>query len=124
MFNLGAFLGGAIASWTGAAIATLGLMSPGIVILLGVLPFWQQLRRFSTVRVFVKGVNSVAAGLILAGVWMLMRKALVGPAAYAMVLSSSACFIVYDMPAPVNILIHGSAGVLFKTLGIGGPFSG
>ncbi len=123
MFNLAAFLGGALASWDGAGIATIAMLSPGIMVLLGVLPFWQQIREIPTVRAFIKGVNAVAAGLILAGVWMLMQKALTGPAAYAIVLSSCAGFIVFDSPAPLNILAHGLAGVIFKTLNIGGPFS-
>lgn len=123
MFNLASFLGGAIDGWRGAAIATVAMLSPGIIILLGVLPFWQKIRQEAAVRAFVRGVNAVAAGLILAGVWMLMKKALVGPAAYALTLSSCAGFIVYDSPAPLNIIVHGIAGVLLKSSGIGGPFS-
>lgn len=123
MFNLAGFLGGSIDGWRGAAIATVAMLSPGIIILLGVLPFWQQIRQDAAVRAFVRGVNSVAAGLILAGVWMLMKKALVGPAAYALTLSSCAGFIVYESPAPLNIAVHGIAGVILKSTGVGGPFS-
>ncbi len=123
MFNIAPFLGAAIDSWRGAAIATVALFIPGIAILLGVLPFWQQLRKLDTVQTFVKGLNSVAAGLILAGVWMLMRKALTGPAAYVLTISSAAGFIVFDSPAPINIILHGLVGAMFVNLRIGGPFS-
>lgn len=123
MFNLSSFLGGAIDGWRGAFIATIAMLSPGILVLLGIMPFWQRIRAISQVRSFVKGALAVAAGLVLSGVYMLMRKALTGPAAYSLILSSCAGFIVFDSPSLLNIVLHGIAGAALKHFDVGSPFS-
>lgn len=124
MFNLAPFLGAAIGSWTGAALATTGLFSPGIMLLLGVLPFWEKIRRMKGVRNFISGVNSAAAGLIVAGVWMLLKRTMAGPASFAMAVSAAISMLVYGVQAPVAIVMHGLVGAIFVYFGIGGPFKG
>lgn len=131
MFNLASFLGGAIDGFRGALIATFAMLSPGIIVLLGILPFWQRIRSIPQVRSFKNGALAVAAGLVLNGVYMLSRKALTGPAAYALVISSCAMAIMFETAKSVrkqnaiwyNILFHGAMGGLLRFFEIGGPFT-
>lgn len=123
MFNLAAFLGAAISSWSGAALAWLGLFAPGIIIVLGVLPFWEIIRKKQWVREFVNGVNSAASGLILAGVYMVLKRTITGPAAFSLAISAGVAMTVFKVPSPIAIVVHGAVGAIFRLLKIGGPFS-
>lgn len=122
MFNLAAFLGAAIASWSGCILAWFGLFAPGIVILLGLLPFWERLRKIKWVRQFVFGVNAAASGLILTGVYMVLMRVIKGPASFSLAVSAGVLMTAFSVSSPIAIIVHGVIGVFFKLLNIGGPF--
>ena len=122
MFNLAVFLGAAILSWRGAVCGSLGLFGPGMLLQIGLLPFWERVRKMRATQTVLQGTNAAAAGLILAGVWMLLRKALVGPAAFALVCTAGAAATVFEVPPAANIVMHGVAGFALVSLGVGGPF--
>lgn len=122
MFNLAAFLGAAIASYSGALFAAVGIFAPGFTIVCGLLPFWEQVRKKRLVRDFIKGVNSAAAGLIVGGIWMLLKRTLVGPSSFALSVSAAAAMYVYKIPSPIAIALHGVLGAVFVFFGIGPPF--
>lgn len=122
MFNLAAFLGGAMASWTGALFAMVGLFMPGIILILAMLPFWEEMRESKSFSTFLSGVQVAAAGLILSGVWMLMHRALVGPLAFALCLIAAVATTSYGLKSPVVIPLCGVLGAVFVGLEIGGPY--
>jgi chromate transporter len=122
MFNIAPFVGAVILSWRGAIYATLGLFGPGIVLILALLPFWEHVRKWGDVRLFLSGVNASAAGLIIAGVWMLLHRTLVGPLAFALALAAGVSSAVFKMQTPFVILGCGGIGAFAVTCGIGGPF--
>ena len=122
MFNLAVFLGAAILSWRGAVCGSVGLFGPGILLQIGLLPFWERVRKMRTAQTVLQGTNAAAAGLILAGVWMLLRKALVGPAAFAPVCTAATAATVIEVPPAVNIVMHGVFGFALVSWGVGGPF--
>ncbi len=124
MFNLAAFLGAAIAGFPGAFRGAVGLFGPGIIIVLGLLPFWEQVRKRKIVRDIVQGVNSAASGLIVAGVWMLLKRVMVGPASFSLAVSAGVAMTVFKISSPIAIVLHGVIGALFVVLGIGGPYVG
>lgn len=121
MFNMSWFLGAALYGVRGACFAALGLFGPGIILLLGVLPFWERVRRWAQFRVFLAGVNAAATGLIVAGVWMLLHKSVVGPLAYSLAIIAASLSLVYKVSTPLIIIGCGVAGALGIALGVGGP---
>lgn len=122
MLNLAPFLGAAIIPLKGAFYGSFGIFGPGILLQLGVLPFWERLRRVKWVQTVLQGTNSAAVGLIITGVWMLMQKALVGPASFALTCSAASLSVVFNVSPAVVIMSHGVAGVIMVLLGIGGPY--
>lgn len=122
MFNLAPFLGAAVLSWPGAFYGSLGLFGPGILLQVGLLPFWERLRKVARAQTVLQGTVSAAVGLIVAGVWMLLRKALVGGTAFGLTCLAGALATVYKVPPAFNILINGALGVLLVVLGIGKPY--
>lgn len=122
MFNIGPFLGAAMLGWTGALLTGVALFFPGISLILGLLPFWEKIRQNSAIRSALSGVNAAATGLIVAGVWMLLRRAIVGPAAFGLAIVAATLNIVEGVSPPVTILTTGFVGAVFVMFGIGRPY--
>ncbi|GGJ92632.1 chromate efflux transporter [Pseudomonas matsuisoli] len=53
----------------GAAIATLAIFLPGMLILLAALPFWNQVRRIPNARAAIAGVSAAVVGLLAAAAY-------------------------------------------------------
>jgi chromate transporter len=64
--NFAAFIGAIYAGVAGAFLGTLGFFLPGVLLVVGVLPFWDRLRKVPNVRPFLGGLNATGLGLILA----------------------------------------------------------
>jgi chromate transporter len=73
LFTLAAYLG-AVATpapdaWSGAAVGLAGIFLPGMLVLLGVLPFWQELRGRAAARGVMAGINAAVVGLLAAALY-------------------------------------------------------
>src|SRR5665213_2860044 len=70
LFTFAAYLGAVSsqipAGWTGAGIALIAIFLPGFLLILGVLPYWEDLRSKVGMRHAVFGVNAAVVGLLLA----------------------------------------------------------
>ncbi|MCC6915341.1 MAG: chromate efflux transporter [Rhodospirillaceae bacterium] len=66
LFTFAAFLGTAIAGGWGALVCTLAIFLPSFLLVIGVLPFWNSLRRRSGARAALQGINAVVVGLLAA----------------------------------------------------------
>jgi chromate transporter len=67
LFSFAAFLGAAArpaAPLAGALLALLALFLPGLLVLAGALPFWDQLRRRPAAQSALRGVNAAVVGLL------------------------------------------------------------
>lgn len=122
MYNLAPFLGASIIPLKGAFYGSFGLFGPGVLLQLGILPFWERIRRIKAIQILLEGVCAAAVGLIISGVWSLMKKTLVGPTAFALTVSATAISEVFNM-SPLSVIVsHGLLGIIFVSLNIGGPF--
>lgn len=122
MFSIATFLGAAIVPYQGALYGSFGLFGPGVLLQLGILPFWERFRRVKIVQTVLNGVNAAAVGLIIAGVWSLVQSALAGPTAFALTFSATVLSAVFET-SPVGVIMsHGILGALLVYLKIGGPY--
>jgi chromate transporter len=68
LFTFAAFLGWMLADapnhWAGAALATLGIFLPGLLLVISALPYWQALRARSSMAALLGGVNAAVVGLL------------------------------------------------------------
>ncbi|WP_101926218.1 MULTISPECIES: chromate efflux transporter [Luteimonas] len=55
--------------WAGGALALVAIFLPGMLLVLGVLPVWQQVRRWPRMRAALVGVNAAVVGLLLAALY-------------------------------------------------------
>jgi chromate transporter len=73
LFTVAAYLGALSAASpsgpAGALIALLAIFVPGMLILLGALPFWDQLRKRLAARAAMAGVNAAVVGILAAALY-------------------------------------------------------
>ena len=66
---LGAVMGPAPNGFAGAAICLIAVFLPSFLLVIGVLPFWDGLRRIQLIRRALVGVNAAVVGLLLAALY-------------------------------------------------------
>jgi chromate transporter len=66
---LGAVMGPAPNGWAGAALCLVAVFLPSFLLIVGALPFWQQLRTRSEAQAALRGVNAAVVGLLLAALY-------------------------------------------------------
>jgi chromate transporter len=73
LFTFAAYLGAAMGpqpnGWLGAAICLAAIFLPSFLLMLGVLPFWDALRRKPLAQAALRGVNAAVVGLLLAALY-------------------------------------------------------
>ena len=55
--------------WTGAMLCLVAVFLPSFLLVVGVLPFWKELRRRALAQAAVRGVNAAVVGLLLAALY-------------------------------------------------------
>jgi hypothetical protein len=69
-FSFAAYLGAVMSlspnGWKGALICLVAIFLPSFLLVIGALPFWEDLRRRSGARAALAGVNAAVVGLLIA----------------------------------------------------------
>lgn len=123
LFTFAAYLGAAngIApnGWLGAAIALVGIFLPGLLLILGTLPFWERLRRHAMARAILSGVNAAVVGLLAAAlydpVWV---SAITGPRDFALALICFMLLTAWKMQPWIVVLLSACGGMLLAIPGL------
>jgi chromate transporter len=66
---LGAVLGPQPNGWAGAGICLVAIFLPSFLLVIGALPFWEELRRRAAAQAMLRGVNAAVVGLLLAALY-------------------------------------------------------
>ena len=73
LFTFAAFLGATMSDapggWAGAALCLAAIFAPSFLLVVGALPFWEQLRGSTRARSALAGVNAAVVGLLLAALY-------------------------------------------------------
>lgn len=63
---------GILGQATGGLLAVLGINLPGLILVLFIVPFWNDLKKISRIKHSLSGINAVSVGFILAAFFMLL----------------------------------------------------
>lgn len=116
LFTFAAYLGAAVAvppgGAPGAAIALLAIFLPGMLVLVGTLPFWQALRARPRAQAAMQGVNAAVVGLLGAALYSPVWISAVGnPIDFAVAAAAFVLLTVWRAPPLVVVLLCAAAGV-------------
>lgn len=115
LFSVSAFLGAASFGWWGALVCVLAVFLPSMLLVIGVLPFWQALRTNVHAQTALAGVNAAVVGLLLAALYQpLWTTAIVSATDFALVSLALLALMVWKWPAWLVVLCGAAAGMLIK----------
>ena len=117
LFTFSAYLGALVTPQphgvAGAALGLFGIFLPGILILIGTLPFWDAFRRRPGAQAAMRGVNAAVVGLLGAAlydpVWTSSVKA---PGDLAIALTGFVLLVAWRAPPLIVVLVSAGAGVM------------
>jgi chromate transporter len=120
LFTFAAYLGAVVKGepngLAGAALGLIGIFLPGILILIGMLPFWDAFRMRASAQAAMRGVNAAVVGLLGAAlynpVWTTSVKT---PADFAIALVGFVLLVAWRAP-PLVVVIIGALGGMVLAL--------
>jgi chromate transporter len=110
LFAVAAYLG-AIAEpgprgFMGAMIALLGIFLPGMLLLTGVLPFWDRLRRSASARAAMAGTNAAVVGILAAALYQpLWTSSVAATSDFAVALTAFVLLTAWRTPPWLVVLV-------------------
>jgi len=122
MFSLAAFLGARLdhghGGAVGAGVSLISIFLPGLLLISGVLPFWNRLASHAGVARSMAGVNAAVVGLLAAALYdPLWLSAVHGPSDFAIALVGFILMMVARAPALAVVAWCAAACLLGATIG-------
>ncbi|MBK0417958.1 chromate efflux transporter [Leucobacter sp. CSA1] len=115
LFTFAAYLGfemgpGGAAPMT-ALLSLVAVFLPGILLLLGALPFWNRLRASAAVRSAMAGANAAVVGILGAALWTpVITSGITGPASLLIASGCLALLVVWRLPAWIAVAAGAACG--------------
>jgi chromate transporter len=69
LFTFAAYLGAVIGGWWAAVLCLVAVFVPSSLLVVGTLPFWEDVRRRSWAQSALRGINAAVIGLLLAALY-------------------------------------------------------
>lgn len=121
LFTFSAYLGALMSPTAGpvlgAVLALGGIFLPGMLLLLGVLPFWDRLRALQPARAVMAGTNAAVVGILGAALYQpVWTSAVRGPEDFALALTAFALLAVWRLPPWVIVALTVAGAVLVELI--------
>jgi chromate transporter len=118
LFTFSAYLG-AVAEvppggLAGAVIALIAISLPGLLTVVGTVPFWNTLRSERAAQAVMRGVNAAVVGLLGAALYNpVWTSAVQSPADFAIVVAGFVLLVAWRAPPLLVVLLSAAAGLAF-----------
>jgi chromate transporter len=121
LFTFAAYLGAAMhpgpSGVAGGLLCLAAIYLPSFLLLIGVLPFWEGLRRRAGVRAALGGVNATVVGLLLAALYTpVWTSAIAAPRDFALGLVAFLALTFWRVPPWLVVLLGGAASAALGSL--------
>ena len=115
LLTFSAYLGAAIdprlGGWPAAALCLIAAFLPSFLLVVGMLPFWDALRRHAAAQSAMRGVNAAVVGLLLAALYdPVWTGAIHGPDDFALAVAAFAALTLAKLPPWLVVIACGLAG--------------
>ncbi|WP_428485827.1 chromate efflux transporter [Rhodopila sp.] len=115
---LGAVISGPLGGVVGGIIALFAIFLPGILLLMGTLPFWDALRARPQAQAAMRGVNAAVVGLLGAALYNpVWTSAVLRPADFALAVLGFVLLVVWRVPPLLVVAIGALGGIGLGILG-------
>lgn len=119
LFTFVAFLGAAmntgLPGWLNGLLCLAVVFLPSFLLVIGVLPFWEQLRHHLRVQAALAGINAGVVGLLLAALYQpIWSSAIRGPADFALALAALVALTFWKLPPWLVVPAAAAIGWIFS----------
>jgi chromate transporter len=116
LFTFAAYLGAVMKPLphgvAGATISLIAIFLPGILVLMGALPFWETFRRHARAQAVMRGVNAAVVGLLGAALYNpVWTSSVKGPGDFGIALVGFALLTAWQTPPLVVVAISAVGGI-------------
>jgi chromate transporter len=121
LFTFAAYLGAAMApspnGAAGAAIALVALLLPGMLLVYGMLPFWDALRSRPAAQAAMRGANAAVVGILGAALYSpVWTSAVLTPRDFAIALTGFLLLTVWKTPPWIVVVLLATAGMVLNLI--------
>jgi chromate transporter len=119
LFTFAAYLGTVMDpppnGWIGAAICLIAIFLPSFLLVIGALPFWEQLRRRPVAQASLRGVNAAVVGLLLAALYQpVWTVGITDAADFALAVAAFLLLFMWQTPPWLVVILSAAAGALMS----------
>ena len=121
LFTFSAFLGASMndapTGWLGAIICLVAIFTPSFLLVIGALPFWEELRKNQRTQAALLGINAAVVGLLVAALYQpVWTSAIHSPKDFGLALLALVALMFWKLPAWLVVLASGGLGLALSTL--------
>jgi chromate transporter len=121
LFTFAAYLGTVMDpppnGWIGALICLTAIFLPSFLLVIGALPFWEELRRRAAAQAALRGVNAAVVGLLLAALYQPVWTASITNAAdFALAIAAFLLLFMWQTPPWLVVILCAGAGAALSAL--------
>lgn len=118
LFTLAAYLGAVMGpepnGLAGAGIALIGIFLPGLLLVYGMLPYWDALRLRPAAQAAMRGANAAVVGILGAALYNpVWTSAVLSPRDFALALAGFLLLTVWKSPPWIVVVLLAVAGLVF-----------
>lgn len=120
IFSFTSFLGGMAMNSSniygqalGSFAAVMGVNLPGLILILFILPFWNNLKKITRIKNSLSGVNAISVGFIIAAFILLLMPIGISFTSVTLMLVTFGILLFTKIPTPLIILAGIILGVIF-----------
>ena len=114
LFTFATYLGTVISGVSGGLLATLAIFLPGFLLVIGVLPYWERIRKNQAVGRMLIGVNAAVVGILLAALYDPIFTSSIKSGLDFLIAFGLFCLLRFYKQSPFRIVLMGAAlGFLF-----------
>ncbi|PDT06593.1 MULTISPECIES: chromate efflux transporter [unclassified Rhizobium] len=122
LFTFAAYLGTVMTpapnGWAGAVIALVAIFLPGLLLVYGMLPFWDGLRTRPAMQAAMRGANAAVVGILGAALYSpVWTSAVLSPRDFAMALTGFLLLTVWKAPPWIIVLLLAAASASLAAAG-------
>ena len=119
LFTFAAYLGTVMGpppnGWIGASICLIAIFLPSFLLVIGALPFWEQLRRRPVAQASLRGVNAAVVGLLLAALYQpVWTVGITDAADFALAVAAFLLLFMWQTPPWLVVILSAAAGTLMS----------
>lgn len=117
LFTFAAYIGAVIGGWQGGLLATVAIFLPAFLLILGTLPFWDQLRRNPKIKGALMGVNAAVVGILISAFYHpIWTSAILQPVDFAFATVLFSMLVYWKLPPWIIVVVGAVGGTIISLL--------